>query len=161
MDPSGDDLAGVVDLFGALTREELGNAFTELAFKQGEEVEPDSFSAEIDAAIEEYQLLRLDAETVGVNTGKPVLVVGPSAFPAVPEAGEDLRHILDIEERNVEREVAGEAAAQRLRSEVDALLDADQDDHDAVESLIDVSYDIEAWAPVDLTGVRSQLDSSE
>ena len=160
MDPSGDDLAGVVDLFGALTRDELGNALTELAFKQGKDVKPDSFSDEIDAAIEKYQLIRLDAEAVGVTTEESVLVVGPSAFPTVPDAGEDLRHILDIEQREVDREEAGKAAAQRLRTEIETALDADSGNKDAVESLIDVSYDIEAWAAVDLADVRERLDDN-
>jgi uncharacterized protein YcaQ len=33
------------------------------------------------------------------------------------------------------------------------------DDRDRAEELLDASYDLEAWAPVDAAGVRDRLDA--
>jgi hypothetical protein len=85
-------------------------------------------------------------------------VVGPSAFPTIPDGTQDLRHILDIESRGIDRERAGEAAMARLREE--AMLAVEMGETAEIEQLIDVSYDIEAWAPVELAEIRAELDRS-
>ena len=154
MELSGDELAGVVDLFGALSRAELGEALAELAYKQGEEYDPDGFAAEITAAIEGYHLVELDAEVV--DTGEAVLVPGPGAFPALPPGGSDLTHILDIEERTVDRATAGEAVLDRFRGDAAAAVDSGNPGR--VERLLDVSYELEAWADVELSAERDLLD---
>jgi hypothetical protein len=153
MDLSGDDLAGVVDLFGALTREELGHALAELAYKHGESDDPDAFADEIDAAIAAYRLISLAHET----TDDPVLVAGPGAFPELPEGATDLVHILDIEDRAVDREAAGRAVLDRFRE--DAATAVESGDPDRIAHLLDVSYELEAWADVDLSAERDHLDS--
>ncbi|PSP55696.1 hypothetical protein BRC82_03680 [Halobacteriales archaeon QS_1_67_19] len=166
-----DELAGVVDLFGGLTREELEQALVELAFKQGKEVEREAFAAEIDRAVEDYYLVETayeggeaaresraptDGERATGDGAEPVLVAGPAAFPAVPENGEDLPHILDVPDRDVDREGLGETVAERLREE--ARTAAAAGDTERAELLVDVSYDLEAWAPVDAADVRETLD---
>jgi len=155
MELSGDDLAGVVDALGALTRAELGEALTELAFKQGDEVDPEEFNGLIDAAIDEYQLIRITGQS---GEEDPLVIVGPSAFPTRPAGTQDLRHILDIDDREIDRERAGEAATDRLREE--AALAIETGDTETIKTLIDVSYDIEAWAPVTLGEVRDHLDEN-
>lgn len=152
MELSGDDLAGVVDTFGALTRDELADALAELAFKRGESADPERFVGHIDDAIDAYELVRLDGE-------EPLLAVGPTAFPTRPDGTADLRHILDVDPREVDRERAGAAASERLREE--AALAIEAGDTDRIEELIDLSYDIETWASADLSGVRSHLDDSQ
>lgn len=155
MEFSGDDLAGVVDSFGALTRAQLRDALTELVFKQGTDPNPAAFDEAIDEAIDQYQLIRLDSK--GSNTDS-LLIAGPSAFPTRPEGTQDLRHILDIESTGIDRERAGEAATGRLREE--AVLAIGMSDTETIMRLTDVSYDIEAWAPVDLGEVRAYLDEN-
>jgi len=109
MNCTGDDLAGVVDLFGGLSREDLAAALVELAFKQGEDTEPSAFESDIDSALRAYELVELepDAET-------SLLVAGPAAFPRIPEAAADLHHILDAQQRAIDRAEAGDAAAEKL-----------------------------------------------
>src|SRR6056297_1733950 len=113
-----DELAGVVDLFGGLSRDELEQALVELAFKQAEEVEREAVAAEIERAVEDYYLV--DAEYAaegGSEATETLLVAGPAAFPTVPENGEDLPHILDVPDREVDREELGETVANRLFEE--------------------------------------------
>jgi hypothetical protein len=155
MDVSGDELAGVVDLFGALTRDELGTGLAELAFKQGEAYDPDGFGSDIERALEGYHLVELDADTV--DTDDPVLVPGPGAFPALPPGAADLLHILEVEHREVDRATAGVATLDRFRA--DAAAAVDSGDPERVERLLDVSYELEAWADVDLSAEREHLDS--
>ncbi|WP_115862806.1 DUF7109 family protein [Halorussus litoreus] len=155
-----DELAGVVDLFGGLTRAELEQALVELAFKQGKDVDRDAFAAEIERAVEDYYLVETEVESERADTAaddtESVLVAGPAAFPTVPENGEDLPHILDAPDRKIDREGMGEAVAERLRD--DARTVAAAGDAERAQELLDVSYDLEAWAPVDTDDVRETLD---
>ena len=152
-----DELAGVVDLFGGLTRDELEQGLVELAFKQGKDVDREAFAATIERAVEDYYLVETeyggDAESDGTET---VLVAGPAAFPTVPENGTDLPHILDVPDRDVDREGVGEAVRERLREEARTVAAAG--DADRAQTLLDVSYDLEAWAPVEADEVRATLD---
>lgn len=145
-----DELAGVVDLFGALTRPELSQALAELAFKQGKSVDESAFESVIDGAVEDYYLVEAD------HDGETVLVPGPVAFPSVPENGEDLPHIMDVPERDVDRTGLGERTRDRLRTDADAVVE--DGDEERASHLIDVSYDLEAWAPVETEAVRERLD---
>ena len=145
-----DDLAGIVDLFGALTRSELDEALSELAYRRSETVPAEC----VDDAVDAFALVELD----GDDGGEPLLTPGPAAFPTLPEGAEDLPHILDVPTRTVEQKAVGRAAETRLRREA-ARAVADGETARADE-LLDASYDIEAWAPVDLTGVRARLDDA-
>jgi hypothetical protein len=143
-----DELAGVVELFGALRRPELEEALSELAYRRGEDP-PDGL---IDAATEGFVLVVFEAD------GERLLAPGPAAFPTPPEGAEDLPHILDVEGRSVDRERVGRAAEERLRAAA-ARAVADGDADRAAE-LLDVSYDLESWAPIDLAGLRDRLDDA-
>lgn len=161
MDLESDELAGVVDLFGALTRGELERALAELAFKREGEFDPDGFAGEIDAALESYHLLAVDEAAVGTATGDGAaewLVVGPVAFPELPEGAEDLPHVMDVGKRDVTREAVGRAAEKRFRADAAAAVGAGDDDR--IAELLDVSYELEAWAPVDLSVARQRLDAA-
>ena len=155
MSDTKDELAGVVDLFGGLTREELAQALVELAFKQGKEVEREAFAAEIEAAVEDYHLVEADWDG-GDHDAETLLVSGPAAFPTVPENGEDLPHILDVPDRELDREGLGESVAERLHEEARTIAAAGEVER--AQELLDVSYDLEAWAPVEADEVRETLD---
>lgn len=150
LDPSTDDLAGIADLFGGLTRAELSEALTELAFRRG--VEPPT-EAVVEEAVRAYALVEYPTEDAD-----PLLVPGPAAFPTLPDGAADLPHILGLEERRVDRERLGAAVEERFRGDV-ARAVADGDDA-LVGRLLDVSYDLETWGPVDLGGLRERLDDA-
>jgi len=152
MDLTGDELAGIVDLFGALTRAELGQALVELAFKQGEDRDSADFEDAIDDAIESYHLVAADRE------GETLLVPGPTAFPALPDDADDLPHIMDVEERTVDRADLAPAVEQQFREETAAAV-ADGDT-ERIEQLLDASYELEVWGPVDLAAARERLDDA-
>lgn len=143
---NGDELAGVVDLFGALTRAELHDALGELAFKRGDDFDADEADDDVMDALRGYYLVSVDRED-----GDSVLVPGPAAFPELPDGAVDLPHILDAERREVDRETLADAVRARLES------DAADADGERARYLVDVTYDAEAWAPVDLADVREDL----
>lgn len=159
METTADELAGVVDLFTALTRDELERALAELAFKRQGEFEPEGFADRVDAALESYHLLAVGAAAVGDADGDADewLVAGPIAFPTLPEDAADLPHILDVPERSVDRAAVGRAAEERFRTDAAAAVEAGDDDR--ITELLDVSYELEAWAPVDLEVTRERLDA--
>lgn len=152
MDLSPDELAGVVDLFGALDRPTLRQACVELAFKQGADRDPESFDDAIDEAVAGYQLLSIEGD------GTELFVAGPVAFPELPEGARDLPHILDVEERSIGRNRLAEAAERRFRD--DAATAVEAGDRERVADLLDVSYELEVWAPVELAGTRARLDEA-
>jgi hypothetical protein len=163
-----DDLAGVVDLFGWLTRAELSDALSELAFKRRAEVDEDAIGAAIDLAVDGYALVPAPADALSggdvddladaesePGAESTALAVGPAAFPTLPEGAEDLPHILDVPDRGVDREALADAVLERLRRE--AVESITEGDADRLETLADVTYDVEAWAPVDVDPVRTRI----
>lgn len=160
MDISADELAGVVDLFGALAREDLRQGCVELAFKNGEDRDPGEFDGAIERAVESYHLVAVPADDDGgvATGGEDLLVAGPAAFPELPEGATDLVHVLDADERTVDREVVSRAAERRFRSEAAVAVEAG--DREGIRRLLDVSYELEAWGAVDLGGTRDRLDSA-
>jgi hypothetical protein len=152
MELTHDELAGVVDLFGALTHTELAEAGEELAFKRGADFEDRT----IDAALSTYRLVAFDPDAIVENVDERLFAAGPTAFPSLPEGAEDLPHILDIETRAPDRAALGGVVEERFRA--DAARAVAEDDRERIERLLDVSYDLEAWAPVELDGMRDRLD---
>ncbi len=154
-----DELAGVVDLFDALTREELADALAELAFKRGQEVDREAFDAEIEGALDDYYLVAYEPEDgAGEADGEDerLLVPGPVAFPTLSEYAPDLPHIMDVPERDVDRGALGEQVAARVREEAEGTAEAG--DAERAAELLDVTYDVETWASVDLADARERLD---
>lgn len=148
---SGDELAGVTDLFGALQPEELKQGVEELAFRRGEDFESDAHSDAVEEAVSAYQLVRV---TDSSDT-QPLLAPGPTAFPTLPEDANDLPHILDVEKRALDRESVGSQVETRLRGE--AARAVSEEDSERIATLLDVSYDLEAWAPVEIASARDRL----
>ncbi|PSP18974.1 hypothetical protein BRC62_02310 [Halobacteriales archaeon QH_10_67_13] len=157
MDLTADEIAGVAGLFGGLTRAELTRALAELAYKRGGTHDPESFEPAVDRAVESYHLVAVEPDELRAEA--PVLVPGPVAFPNPPAGADDLPHILDVPERTVDRETAGRAAGERLLAEAAAAVD--DGDGDRVAELIDVSYELEAWAGVDVATARDRLAAFE
>lgn len=159
MDWTGDELAGVVDLFGGLTRAELAEALAELAFRQGEEYDPERFEGDIDEAIRSYHLVAVDPGAVDaadeVSGNEPLLLAGPLAFPTLPDDARDLPHILDVETRSVATDRAGEEVAEMFREDARAAIEAGRESR--IDTLLDASYELEPWAGVDLGEIREEL----
>jgi hypothetical protein len=161
--PDGDELAGIVDMFGALSRSQLRRAVAEAAFRAGEDVDDGAVDAAITSAVAEYRLVGYDPE--GETDPDPstagedgLLVAGPTAFPSPPEGARDLPHIMDVERTEPDTEAAGEAVAARFRAETARAVE--RGDEDRIERLLDVSYDLETWAPIDMAPLRNRLDDA-
>lgn len=170
-----DELAGIVDLFEALTRDELRQALVELAYRRGADVREEIAAEAVAEAVREYYLVALPASAVDGDVdvdeslrdslasqnaersgdAEEALVVGPVAFPMLPGEGEDLPHILDIPDRAVDHAAAAEHVAGRLREEAETAVEAGNEDR--ASTLVDVTYDAEAWGSVDLGATRERL----
>ncbi|OVE84551.1 DUF7109 family protein [Natronolimnobius baerhuensis] len=155
MDATADELAGVVDLFGGLTRAELERALSEAAYRaDGQSVDGDALEVALEEARSSFALLEYDRAD-----GDPLLVAGPTAFPTVPAHAEDVPHILDVERRRLDRDALGEQARVEFQDAVDDAVAASEDTT-RLHDLLDISYDIEAWAPVDLADERDRLEAA-
>ncbi|MCU4925323.1 hypothetical protein OB905_04885 [Halobacteria archaeon AArc-dxtr1] len=179
MTPMADELAGVVDLFGGLTRPELERALRETAYRaDGAAVDEDAVADAVDDALAAFALVECDpdvladsADPIAADGGDRLLVAGPTAFPRVPEHAEDVPHILDVERRRLDREALAdqfrEAFADAVSAAVGEASPADDQpashlsaDGDRLRHLLDASYDAEAWAPVDLSAQRERLEAA-
>lgn len=140
-----DEVAGIVDLFGALPPERARTALSELAYRRGGEPPEGA----VDDACSAFVLVSVERD------GERLVVPGPAAFPTLPDGAEDLPHILDAERRSVDREAVERAAVSRLRAE--AACAATLGDDDRAAALVEISYDIEAWGGRELGGVRALL----
>ncbi|WP_246998968.1 DUF7109 family protein [Halosolutus gelatinilyticus] len=160
MDATADELAGVVDLFGGLTRAELERALAEAAFRaDGRSVDEAALAETIDSALASFALVRYDRADEGADgDAESLFIAGPTAFPTLPEHAEDLPHILDVDPRRPDREALGETVCERFAGAADAAIEAGDDDR--IHRLIDVSYDVDAWAPVDVTDDRRRLEAA-
>lgn len=151
-----DELAGIVDLFDALTQDELERALVELAYRRGSEPQEEVVAAAIDEAFRDYYLAAAPASVVDGEVDDAVaFVAGPVAFPTLPADGEDLPHILDVPDRRVDREALATTVAARLREDAETAIEAE--DADRAAQLADVTYDLEAWGDVDLDETRERL----
>lgn len=169
LDP--DALAGVVDLFGALTRAELAEAVGELAFKRGTRIDPETVERAVDDAITAYALVVVDGDNGGdggETDRSDRLVVGPTAFPRLPDGAADLPHILEtadgfgdghggaLDGRETDRDAIATAVESRLRGE--AARAAAAGDDDRLETLLDVCFDVDVWAGTDTSDVRADIE---
>lgn len=152
-----DALAGIVDLFGALTAAELEEAVEELAFRLGEDHDEAAVEDAVEEALERHVLVETD------QPGEPVLVVGPAAFPRLPELAEDLPHIMSVPNREVDRDAVAATLLEGLLERAEGLdPDASSEEEDGVDEeaagLLELSYDLEAWASVDADLLRDRLE---
>lgn len=151
MDVTADELAGVVDLFGGLTRAELERALSEVAYRtDGQSLAAETVESALERSLETFSVVTYE------HDDRTLYVSGPTAFPTTPAHAEDLPHILDLESRHVERDLLGKQASRRFEAAVEDALEAADDGR--ARWLVDVSYDVETWAPVDLGDERDRLD---
>lgn len=161
MEPTPDELAGVVDGFGGLTRAELRAALDDLAARAGKETDPDALESVIDDALESYYLLELPPDEALLEPrdhelDDPLLLPGPAALPALPEGGEDLPHLIEVEPRTIDRETAARSVESQLRADAAAAIG--DGDTDRAHVLLDACYEVEAWGPVDVGDAKAGLD---
>lgn len=165
LDP--DELAGVCDLFGGLTRDELAAALADLAARRGDDYDRETHDAAVADACEAYVLVEISPDALdsldGVAADVPLLVIGPRAFPTLPEGGEDLPHLIDAPRRDVPSDAVETAIRARLAADVAALDDGETRDRESAadapdaDVLIDVTYDAAALTGTDFADVRERI----
>jgi hypothetical protein len=160
---SPDELAGVLELFGALAESEFRRAVNEAAFRTGRDVDDDALAARVDDATESFHVVRVEPDAVPrvvpeLDGAAAAYVPGPRAWPTEPEGAADLPHILDVDPRDVNRGALAVRVRQQLRADVERAAAAG--DADRLHDLVDVTYDVEAWADVDLADTRGLADGA-
>jgi hypothetical protein len=149
-----DELAGIVELFGALTRNELRRAASELCYRRGVDVDDEPLDASIDRALSEFVLLAAPGVTDEPLEAVPI-VAGPAAFPAHPEHAEDLPHILDVEPRAVDRATARDVAVNQFQGAIEIALESKSGAN--LDGLLELCFDLETWGAVSLDVERDRL----
>lgn len=152
MEITPDELAGIVDLFGGLSEAELLTALEDLAARTGESYDPEQWTRAVDEALDDYYLVRVPCDQ------RAIIVPGPVSLPALPEHGDDLPHILDVDRRRPDPSVIGRSVEKRLRG--DAARAINEQDRHLAERLLDICYEVDTWGSVDTTEIRTALNDS-
>jgi len=160
---SPDELAYVLELFGALTASEFKRAVGEAAFRVGRDVDADALAARVNAAADSFHVVRVEPDAVdrvvpALDGDEAAYAPGPRAWPTEPDGAEDLPHILDIDARDVDRDALADRVRHQLRAAVERA--AARGDADRLHDVVDVTYDVEAWADVDLADTRGLADGA-
>lgn len=160
---SPDELAYVLELFGALAESEFRRAVREAAFRVGRDVDADALAERVDAAADSFHVVRVEPDAVplvvpALDDDEAAYVPGPRAWPTEPDGAEDLPHILDLDERAVDRDALATHVGEQLRAAVERA--AARGDADRLHDVLDVTYDVEAWADVDLADTRGLADGA-
>ena len=148
MDPTLDQLAGAVDLFGGLTREELIQGFEDISARKGDILHTERLNMQIDEAIEKYYLVEIEEQEL--------LVVGPAALPDLPDGGEYLPHLIRGDKREIDKMRIGRDVKDKISREIEKEIH--KMDKGEVEQLLDVCYDLEMWNEIDVEDVRCELE---
>lgn len=147
---TGDEVAGVVEVFGALTRTELREALAELSYRTSGDADEAGARAAVEDALASYHL-------VPVGEDPELLVAGPAAFPTLPARADDLPHLLEVPERSPDGDRVRRAAERRFRREAAAAVASGEESD--LDRLLDASYDLESWGVGDLDDVRDRIDA--
>ncbi|MDD2666057.1 MAG: hypothetical protein PHD13_00895 [Methanocellales archaeon] len=156
-----EELAGVVEVLGITNEEELYAIFKELIFsREGRIPSRKKVKEVIGRAIKEHWIEAVHGSE---------LIVGPCAFPEVPD---DLSEVIDILEIDVNRKIEWDASAKiaELKSEVETFskrIDAQMEREASKKQIIELKneyqrlmglcYDFEFWLTTDLTTIKAEL----
>ncbi|MDD2777862.1 MAG: hypothetical protein PHS47_05570 [Methanocellales archaeon] len=158
-----EELAGVVDVLGITNEDELYAIFKELIFSRKCKIPSRKKVKEvIRSAIKEHWIEAVHGSE---------LIVGPCAFPEVPD---DLSEVIDILKIDVNRKIEWDEVASakiaELKSEVETfskIID-DQGGREAskkqiieleseYQHLMGLCYDFEFWLTTDFTMIKAEL----
>jgi hypothetical protein len=143
-----DELAGAVDLFGGLTRDELIQGCEDICARSGEVIDFELMDEKIENAIEKYYLIELKE--------RGLLVIGPVALPKLPEGGEDLPHLIQVENRSIDKKEIEKVVFERIEEEIKN--NSLEEDLESLEILLDICYDIEIWSSGGMEETRKVLE---
>lgn len=143
-----DELAGAVDLFGGLTREELIQGCEDICARSGEVIDFEFINDKIENAIKKYYLVELKE--------RGLLVIGPVALPKLPEGGEDLPHLIQVENRLINKKEIEKIVFERMEEEI--KVNSFEEDLESLERLLDICYDIEIWSSGGIEEARKALE---
>ncbi|MBU2617954.1 MAG: hypothetical protein KKI07_04680 [Euryarchaeota archaeon] len=158
-----EELAGVVEVLGFTNEDELYAIFKELAFLREHKAPPKNKIRElIKRAMKEHWI-----EVVHGTE----FIVGPCAFPEVPDGLSEIIDVLEIDaNRKIDWSEVASAKTAELKSEITALSKriaalrrkrASKKRITELENeyqrLLELYYDFEFWLPCDLSRVREAL----
>lgn len=173
-----EEIAGVVTVLRATTRDELHRIFGEIFYmRDGEPPSTDKLNKLIEKAFNQHWLEPVTGEEIKADlAGEEFLVIGPSAFAAVPDELSEVIDMLDIDES---REVKWSKVASSRKDEL--MKKAKELDQkikklgkkgkkttekqlrtasSKYNQLRELAYDYEAWLNTDLDNVKKILDKA-
>ena len=167
-----DELAGISDVLGAATIEEIHLIVQELAeIRRFEAVSPADVEQLCESALGEHLIETVSSEEVDDGgSDEAYYISGPNAFPDIPYELSEIIDILELSKREVDMSKVAKSfssrlkqRARRLNESIDSLSEesASDDDFARLEKrysdLLNLYYDYDFWLPGGMSDIEDKI----
>ena len=167
-----DELAGIIDVLGAATIEEIHLILQELAeIRRLEDVTPDHVEQLCESALGEHLIETVSSDEVEDGVLDEVYYIsGPNAFPDIPYELSEIFDILELSKREVDMSKVAKSfssrliqRARRLNESIDSLSGelVSDDDFARLEKryrdLLNLYYDYNFWLPGGMSDIEDKI----
>ena len=167
-----DELAGIIDVLGAATIEEINLIVQELAeIRRLESVTSDYVEQLCDSALGEHLIETVSSEEVEDGGADEVYYIsGPNAFPDIPYELSEIFDILELSKREVDMSKVAKTfssrlkqRAKRLNGKIDSFSGGSVLDSDLAmlekrySDLLNLYYDYDFWLPGGISDIEDKI----
>ncbi|MCD4703090.1 MAG: hypothetical protein K8R64_02105 [Methanosarcinaceae archaeon] len=177
---SRDELAGVVEVMGAATLDEMLSISMELScMREEEETKEERFKELCQKAKDHHIIESVSADEVKnvISDDTEYFIVGPNAFPDYPYELSEIIDILELSERELDMDRVAKKFARRIKARLTFLrnrinelpdpapIDRIKELEKKYSDLLNLYYDFDSWLPEvfspvekDIIGISKILD---
>ncbi len=169
---SKDELAGIIDVLGAATIEEIHLIAQELAeIRMLEVVESGDVEQLCESALGEHLIETVSSEEVdGAGSDEAYYISGPNAFPDIPFELSEIIDILELSKREVDMSKVAKSFSSRLKQrtkrlneKIDSFFFESPVASDITKlekrysDLLNLYYDYDFWLPGGISDVEDKI----
>lgn len=167
-----DELAGIIDVLGAATIDEIRLIVQELAeIRRLEVVDSGDFEQLCESALGEHLIETVSSEEVeGAGSDETYYIPGPNAFPDIPYELSEIIDILELSKREVDMSKVAKSFSSRLKQRAKRLNEkidsfsgesANAADISKLEKrysdLLNLYYDFDFWLPGGISDIEDKI----
>ncbi len=167
-----DELAGIIDVLGAATIEDIRLIVQELAeIRRLEEVSPADVEQLCESALGEHLIETVSSEEVeGADSDEIYYIPGPNAFPDIPYELSEIIDILELSKREVDMSKVAKSfssrlkqRAKRLNEKIDSFSGESANTADITRlekrysDLLNLYYDFDFWLPGGILNIEDKI----
>ena len=167
-----DELAGIIDVLGAATVEEIHLIVQELAeIRRLDAVDPADIEQLYESALDEHLIEIVSSEEVeGADSDEAYYISGPNAFPDIPFELSEIIDILELSKREVNMNKVAKSFSSRLKQRAKRLNEKIDSFSGETTNVADISklekrysdllnlyYDFDFWLPGGMSDIENKI----